>query len=423
MADNSSFAFKMFIFSLVALFTLPLMLNVFVPQYEIDADDYDSIMEDYYSFTGVTKGKTSETVWALEGIYTPYGQDAQGNPNTGWGYTDDGWIYGSLVSYNRPSQYIDTQSDFDVIRDPESGLYRYASNSADYDEPKTQTDKSGQTIQIGVDKDGNPVNTLVTNGQGHAKGDLYTSIVFDRNYKSDIFFSEAMKYTQSGDRYTQGSDEPFYYAFTGYRYAMVPISSSYTLDAQGNQIEISRAGTSLSLIWYSYYRSDGISGNLVISGNDQGVSYLTSDAIIRAFDSNTSVAKFNLTFNHGTQVNVYVKIDARELANGRTVEECYNLGYWSVMITSLSVDVQNYMAADFELNIWSIFETIVKLMTFDYSDYQMSPLLGAVCSFVIVIPLYAGLLALAMGSWPALAAVGIAGAIETLIAVIPKVPW
>ena len=47
MADNSSFAFKMFIFALVALFTLPLMLNVFVPQYEINADDYDSIMEEF----------------------------------------------------------------------------------------------------------------------------------------------------------------------------------------------------------------------------------------------------------------------------------------------------------------------------------------------------------------------------------------
>lgn len=411
MEGNSSFAYKMIIFSAVILFALPIMLNAFIPQYEIDRDDYDQIMEDYYSFTGTAKGKTSENVWALGGIYTPYGQDAQGNPNTGYGYTEDGWIYGSRVEYNRPTQYIDTAGDFDVKRDNSRELYVYASNSADYSEPKEQTTIKGETITI-------------SDGQGHKKDDIYTSVVFDREYKSDIFFSEAMKYTQDGSRYVSGSDAPFYYAYTGYRYAFVPISSSWTINGDGQEVEVTRSNSSCSLIWYTYYNSDGISGQLIISGNDEGVAYLTSDQIIRAFDSTTSVAKFPMTFNHGIQMNVYVKIDARELASGKTVEQCYNEGYWSVMLTSISVDSNTYTGTEFELNPMNILETIVKLMTFDYEDFDMSPMMGMICSFIIVIPLYAGLIALALNmAWPAMVGVGILGVLQTLVSIIPKLGW
>lgn len=391
------------------MFVMPLMINVFVPQMS-EGIDNDDLMEDYYEFTGASRGKTEESVWVLTGVYTPY----EGN---NYGYTEDGWIYGSRVSYLRPTQYEDTNREFDVVRDEKNGVYRYASDSADYSPDVSQTTIDGSTVTTNA-------------ATGHAKGDMYTSVVFDTEYKSDIFFSTSLKYNQNGERYDNNSSngkEPFYYEFTGYRYAFQPLADQYTVDADGNKMEVTATTSSLSLIWFAYYRSDGLSGQLVISGNDSGVSYLTSDQIIRAFDSTTSTARFDMTFNGGVQMGIYIKIDPYELANGRSVEDCYNLGYWSVMVTSLSTSVDAYTGTDFTLNIFNIFDTIIKLMTFDYSALNMSPLMGLICSFIVVIPLYAGLIALALGSWQAMAMVGILATIQSAVAIIANwgsiFPW
>lgn len=404
---DSSFAFKTFIFSMVILFVMPMMINAFVPQLA-DGLDQNELMDDYYDFTGAARGKTEESVWVLTGIYTPYEGDS-------YGYTDDGWLYGSRVSYNRPTQYQDTNREFDVIRDDKNGIYKYATDSKDYSPDETITDKDGN-------------NKTVNKGTGHKAGDLYTSVVFDKAYKSDIFFSTSLKYGQGGDRYSDVTGkEPFYYEYTGYRYAFQPTADMYTVDADGNKMDVTATTSSLSLIWYSYYNSDGLSGQLVISGNDSGVSYLTSDQIIRAFDSTTSTARFEMTFNGGVKMGIYIKIDAYELAQGHTVEYCYNQGFWSVMVTSISTSFDAYSGTDFTLNIENIFMTMVKLLTFDYASFNMSPMMGMICSFVIVIPLYASLIALALGSWQAMAVVGIAGFVETIAAVITNwggiFPW
>lgn len=404
---DSSFAFKTFIFSMVILFVMPMMITAFVPQMS-EGIDQDSLMEDYYDFTGASRGRTEEAVWVLTGIYTPYDGGS-------YGYTEDGWLYGSLVGYNKPTQYQGTNREFDVVRNDKNGIYEYASDSADYSENQTQTGRDG--------------NTVTTNkATGHAKGSQYTSIVFDIAQKSNIFFSKSSKYGQNGEQYNDATGrEPFYYEYSGYRYAFQPTADMYTVDADGNKMNVTATTSSLSLIWYSYYRSDGLSGQLVLSGNDSGVSYLTSDQIIRAFDSTTSTARFEMTFNGGVQMGIYIKIDPYELANGRTVEECYNYGYWSVMVTSLSTSFNAYSGTDFTLNIYNIFDTMIKLLTFDYHSFNMSPLIGAICSFVIIIPLYASLIALAIGSWQAMAVVGIVGILETVAAVISNwgsiFPW
>lgn len=405
---DSSFAFKTLIFAIVILFAMPMMINVFVPQMS-NGVDQDELLEDYYDFTGSSRGRTEESVWVLTGVYTPY-------EGGSYGYTEDGWIYGSRVDYLRPTQYQDTNRQFDVIRDDKNGIYRYASDSADYQPDETITTLDGQT-------------KVINKATGHKEGDYYTSVVFDTEYKSDIFFSTSLKYGQNGERYDNNSSngkEPFYYEYTGYRYAFQPTADQFTVDADGKKMEITATTSSLSLIWYSYYRSDGLSGQLVISG-DLGVSYLTSDQIIRAFDSTTSTARFEMTFNGGVKMGIYIKIDSYELANGKNVEDCYNQGYWSVMVTSLSTSFDAYSGTDFTLNIFNIFDTIIKLMSFDYTSFNMSPMMGLICSFVIVIPLYAGLIALALGSWQAMAVVGIMGVIQSIAAVIANwgsiFPW
>lgn len=389
MADgNSHFAYTMFIFSLVLLMTMPMMVSVFVPS--AMAEEEEDLLEDYYAFTGASKTYTKEAVWVLTGIYTPFEAD-------GYGMTEDGWLYGERILGYTPTQYQSSPNKFQVKY--EDGYYRYTDlgtgGSADYNADK---------------------------GQGHKAGSLYTSVTFDTAHQSDIFFTEYGKYTRDGTRYVPGSNEPFYFNYTGWRYAFQPTGNVSINDAQGNEIKIVNTTTSLSLIWYKYFTQTGISGQLILTGSDGGTAYVTGDMIVKAFDSTTSTARFDLTFNQGVQIGLYIKIDPNVLSAGRmSIKDAYDYGYWSVMVTSLTTDSSAYTGTDNPLDIWKLLMTMVDLMTFNYSDYNMSPFMGAICSFVIIIPLYAGLIALALGSWPALAMVGILAALEGIIALMNNI--
>ena len=382
---DSGFAFRMIIFALVIMMVMPLMINIFVPSQALNVDN-ETVMDDYYNFTGAARGHTKESVWVLTGVYTPY---EGGNYN----YTEDGWLYGARINTYTPTQYEDTHETFTVSRDSDIGIYRYYGDSRDYD---------------------------ATTGTGHKDGSYYTSVVFDRNQKSDIFFSPQAKYDSSGNKYDPTkTNEPFYYSYTGWRYAFQPTSDAWTSNADGDQVFITATTSSLSLIWYSYYTSTGISGQLVLSGNDSGVAYLTGDQIVGAFDSTTNTARFNMTFNGGVEMGIYIRIDPWYLTNGGyTIKQCYDLGYWSIMVTSISTDAAAYVGTDNPLNIAKIFETLVNLMTFDYTSYNMSEAMGYLCSFIIVIPLYAGLIALAINNIPILIFTGVLAAIESIALVI-----
>lgn len=402
---NSSFAYRMLIFSIVIMVALPMMITTFIPSMALDVDESD-VMDDYYRFTGQDRAN-KEAVWVLTGIYTPVGTNSNGQPSGSYGVTDDHWAYGSRVTYNRPSQYMGTPMDFDVTRDEKTGIYKYASDSADYSPNETVKDKNGNDV-------------IVNEGTGHKKGDLYTSVTMDASQKSSIFFAENMRHGQNGE-YKEG--DAFWYEYTGYRYAFQPLSSQVMKDADGNVVNIPATSSSVSIIWYSFYRSDGLASQMTISGNDKGVAYLTSESIIKAFNSVTNVARFSFVFNGGIEMGIYIQISSYYLSQGFTVEQCYNLGYWSVMVTSKTTDQAAYNSPDFNLDVWELFDTVVDLMTFDYTDYKMSPMMGSIASLVIIIPLYAGLIAMALGSWPAMAAVGIMAAVEAIASVIKNVGW
>ena len=199
-----------------------------------------------------------------------------------------------------------------------------------------------------------------------------------------------------------------------------PTSSYRTTNTNGDEVDVVANTTSLSLVWYQYYTSanSGISGQLIISSQDMSVAYLTASQILQAFNSTTSTARFVLNFS-GVPINLYIKIDPIQLANGLSVQQCYDLGYWSVMVTSLSTDSSAYMQSDNALNPYNIFETIVDLLTFNYSDYGISEEMGIVCSLLIVVPFYAGLIAICIGGGvEMLIGVGILAAIQAIATII-----
>lgn len=354
---DSKFAFSMLIFAMAMTLLLPIAISIFAPGVSGNALNTDEQLEGYYSFTGSSPSK--ESIWSLTGIYTPYGVDEEGQEDTiHYGYSDDGWLYGTSVQSYNPSQYRDTQYEYTVVKG-EDGLFRYAYG---------------------------PDNAVITYpGGDHKSGDLYSDVTFDVQKKSPIFFTQALKKEMDGY---------FYYQFGGYRYSFQPTSSYTTQNADGDKIEVVANTTSLSLIWYQYYTStqSGISGQLIVTSNDYSVAYLTSAEIIQAFNSTTSTARFTLYFS-GIPMNLLIRIDPTMLASGLSVQQCYDLGYWSVMVTSLSTDSSAYVQSDNALNPYKLFETIVDLLTFNYEDFGISDQMGIICSLLIVVPFYVGLIA------------------------------
>lgn len=364
---DNNFAFGIVILAIAILFLLPTMISVFV---EKDSGEEasrvaDDLLAGYNKFTG--SYPTNEEVWALTGIYTPVGINSSGNASPQYAYTPDHWIYGARIIDYPPSQYTGA-SAYEVTYD--AGFYFYDSDTLD----------------------------------GHRAGDLYTSVAMDVNQKSDIFFTPSGKRT---------SGENWYYEYTGYRYAFQPTANYMYKNQDGDIVKATTSNTSLSLIWYDYYGSSGISGQLVLSGSDSGVAYLTSSEIVSAFNSANNLAKFKMTFN-GNDMNVYIKIKNEYTSAGFSVAECFDLGYWEIMITSISTDINTYISTDYSLNIYNIWDTFVDLFTFHMEDYNLSPEMQLLASITISVVLYAALLSLGMTSLPVLILAGIVALIQTL---------
>lgn len=333
----------------------------------------DAINRQYLEFTG--SKPASESVWCLTGIYTAYGSDKDGNAYTGYGTTPDGWLYGQRIINYTPSQYSTDPDSYSAswTDDGHGGHFYYTSTST-------------------------------TNNQ-HTAGDLYGYVVMDVNKKSNIFFSSSGK-VESGDN--------FYYQFSGgaYRYAFQPTNEYVTKDADGNTITVVPNQSSLSLIWYDFYAGSGvggggIAGQLIISYEDKNVAYLTDAQILSAFNSDTSTSKFTMTFAGGVEMNIFIRLDPSKLASGLTVAECYNLGYWSIMVSSTSVDTDSVLSSDYEFNPYQVFQTMIHLLTFNTADYGLTGMAGALATLLIVIPFAVGIMVIGLNNYIVLILAGL----------------
>lgn len=380
--SDNRYTHEILTFAIALMFLLPLLINLFaVPTAEpVSYQEYiDQLNDEYTNMTG--SSPTSESVWGLSGIYLPY-------TGGSYGYTADGWLHGGKIHDYTPSQYSNGPTSYIVSDRDTSGdevvnypVYRYT------DVPD---------ISTGLDV-----------------GDMYTSISMDASQKSDIFFSPASKVeTMQG----------FYYEYSGYRYAFSPLTDLYAFDSNGDQVKIVANTSSLSLIWYSYYGSEGIAGQLIISGSDSGVSYLTKNEVVQAFNSTTNASKFEMQFN-GVTCNLYVRIDPYYTSGGMSVAECFDNGYWSIMVTSNSANVSSYTSTDYELSIFNITETIIDLLTFNLEDYGFSPLVSTVASAVVVVPLYVGLISMGLTFTPLLFGAGALAIFQGLSFLGDWLPW
>lgn len=367
-STDNNFTFGIVVLAVAIMFLMPTMISVFVEKNtdEETAPEYlDKVLDGYNKFTG--SFPTNEEVWALTGIYTPVGINENGQTTANYAYTPDHWIYGARVISYTPSQFTGSSA---YTTGYDNGFYFYSGNTLD----------------------------------GHTQGDLYTSVAMDVNQKSDIFFTPAGK---------RVSGENWYYEYNGFRYSFQPLADYLYKNTDGDIMKAVSSSTSLSLIWYDYYGNSGISGQLVLSGSDSGVAYLTSSEIVSAFNSANNIAKFKMRFN-GNDMNVYIKIKNEYTSAGYSVAECFDMGYWEIMVTSVSTNIQTYISTDYSLNIYNIWDTFVDLFTFNMDEYNLSPEMQMVASITLSVVLYAALISLGLTCYPILLLAGVVAAIQTI---------
>lgn len=375
---DMAFSYGLILMAVVLMIAMPMCINILAPQHEVTEyeDVINQLNESYANFTGSAPIK--EDVWALQGIYTPY--QSSGPQGT----TKDNWLYGTEVHDYTPSQYNAGDNTYTV------------SNRVTVD---------GETRNLN-----HYVYTNVGSGYaGISNGDVYSYVAMDVNQQSNIFFAPQNKHTVGSN---------FYYDYSGYRYSFSPISSVTGVDDNGNTITWDKDYSSCSLIWYSYYNlQNGIAGQLVINSSmDGGTAYITSDTIIKNLNTQNNTAKFDLVFN-GVTIYLYLKLDSYYLSTGLSIQECFNQGYWSVMLTSASADVSSYVSPDYSFNPENIFQTFIDIFTFNLDSYGFSPMMAIFCSLIVALPLYVGLLVIGIDNWPVLILAGILLAIQSIVTV------
>ena len=379
---------KWVVMTLLILFLVPTFFTLFVPQHETDSNSYDEqiaqLENAYYLSSGRVVTATTE-VWGLTGIYTPYGGES-------YGITDDGWIYGTRILEYVPDQYSSTHAGtkgaYEVGYNRADGLYYYTAV------PDNRTDIVKAT--------GSPPDLNVTKDTT-----LYTAVSMDNQNISSVFFTPGGKTTTS---------DGYYYEYTGYRYAFQPLRP-YTAQIGGSNTEIVPKSTSLSLIWYQYSTLSGIAGQLTISGSDTGLSYLNADDIIKKFNASTYSSIFDMTFNN-ISMHLTIRLDPAWLTSGYSPAQCFNEGYWSVIVSSDAVATSKLNDASYDFNPNNIFDTMIKLFTFRIADdYNIDGWMGTLASLLITMPLYACLLAIAVEYPIMLILVAILGAIQAITSI------
>lgn len=377
-ADGSS-EYRMIAFALSLIVLVPTMFVLFVPSYSIDhnwEDEINSIEQSYYNNTG-SSSTSEQNIWTLTGIYTPY--------NGGkYGYTEDGWLYGTKVNSDNPVQYTGTlvhNGDLVVAQAP-NGLFYYISAPEDMTDITVLKKPTNMTTGEGGQYKYEDGKYTITDTKGAT---VYSSVTFNKAQKSNIFFTTSSKVE---------NDKGYYYAYTGYRYVFQPLSDYYTSIA-GQSTKVTSNNTSLSLIWYEYYTISGIAGQLAVSGSDKGISYLTSDDIIRQFNATNYSSTFDMTFN-AVKMHLVIRLDPSRMADGMSIADCYNGGYWSVMVYSDAV-ADSMASSTYEFSAENILSTLISLFTFRVAeDYNIDGWIGIIASMMITMPLYVSLLVLCL---------------------------
>lgn len=385
---DTQFTYKRIVWALLIISVLPLILSfMMTPEADDDswADEYESISKQYYESAGVPASAGTE-LWTLTGIYTPYTSGE-------YGYTDDGWLYGEKVNNYTPSQYAGWDGDVFTVRQASNGIWYYTSAPTN----------SPSIVAATTDGNGN-----ITSTDGAS---VYSAVTMDISHTSDTFFTSSSRAEIDGH---------YYYGYTGWRYAFQPLHSYTTTNGDGTTYDVTSSSTSLSLIFYQYVNLSGLAGQLSISGSDSGLSYLSASDIVKAYEGINFTATFDMTFS-SIPMHLQIRLNPSAIAAGMSVEDCWNGGYWSVMVYG-DRDVEDYVGGTFggtdDFSLENMFNIFTDLFSFRIADhYDVEGWIGVVVSLTFSLAFYAVLIAVAVANpymWFVIAIVGILQAAMSL---------
>lgn len=359
-SSDGTFAYKWIVLALVIMSVTPIFFNLFVPARDNGEwqEEIADIQGTYYAQSG-SYSTPAQNIWTLTGIYTPY---AGGS----YGY-DHGWIYGSKIESNTPGQYAASSGEMFTVQQMDNGLFYYTSK------PDNRTDIKVATWDSANSK---------WNYDGCT---VYSAVTMDANHVSNVFFTTTSKVEMDGY---------YYYAYTGYRYVFSSLNDYYT-NINGETVKVSSDSSALSLIWYQYQSLSGVSGQLSINNGDYSVSYLSSKDIVAAYDDITYSSTFDMMFS-GVKMHLIISLNPTMLARGLSVADCYNAGYWSVMVYSDAV-ISGVGNATYSFSLDNLMGTLISLFTFNVAeDYDIDGYVGILAGLFISLPMYAALFSLAL---------------------------
>lgn len=119
-----------------------------------------------------------------------------------------------------------------------------------------------------------------------------------------------------------------------------------------------------------------------------------------------------MTFNN-VAMHLTIRLDPTKVSAGVSVQDCYNLGFWSVIVSSDSLSSGSVGDKSYDLSVDNLLNVLVSLFTFNVSeDYHIEGWIGTVASLMVTMPFYAILIALSLEYTPLLILTGILAAIQ-----------
>lgn len=275
---------------------------------DYDYDDITAYRNDLIAFSG--ESMINDSPWILTGVYTPW---TGGDVNV-----SDGWLYGDSIPYS----YIGESADIKLSVDYKSSVpLTYSVDAASY------------TQQTGTEW---WANIPIINNIGTALGfDPYTyETVYANNW-----------------------------AFTGYRYVFDPTLPLQTTTA-------STVDGSLSLVWYDYNGTEGLSGGLDIYGGEILLASYTATDIVADYNSSNGYATvYDFDFN-GANLNLSIRFDPDVIEAGTNLMQAWTNGDWSLAISSKSagnfLDIDG--SASYSTSVGSMLDTFIQIFTFSVPD-------------------------------------------------------
>lgn len=277
---------------------------------DYDYDDIQAYRNELISFSG--EAMLNENPWVLTHVYTPW--NAELDPAT---HYEDGWLYGEDVEYSEIGKAADIRMDKN---------YKSSVPITFETEAATYMEQSGTEWWAGI-----PVINWIGENVGL-------------------------------DPYTYKTVTANNWNYTGYRYVLDP-----TLPFSNNT---STVDGSLSLVWYSFNGTEGLSGGLDIYGGEIKLASYTAYDIVSTYNTTSGYAStYDFDFG-GTHLTLSVKFDPVAIEGGKTLLQAWTDGDWSFAISSLSagnfLDIEN--SNSYSTSVGSMLDTFIQIFTFNVPD-------------------------------------------------------